>query len=181
MDAFEQIISRLLWQEGIWTTVGYKVNLPKEKKKVLGKPTMPRPEIDILGYQASENLLLWVECKSYLDSRGVIYQSLSGEDKRGAMRFKVFTQPKYRKIVTEELISQVVKSNLTRPNPAIQYCLVTGKIATDVDRYKLHYLFSENDWILFDEFWVKQGLERLSEIGYEDDIATIVTKIYARN
>ncbi len=181
MDAFEQIISRLLWQEGIWTTVGYKVNLPKEKKKVLGKPTMPRPEIDILGYQASENLLLWVECKSYLDSRGVIYQSLSGEDKRGAMRFKVFTQPKYRKIVTEELIGQVIKSKLARPNPALQYCLVTGKIATEDDRVKLHHLFSENDWILFDEFWVKQGLERLSEIGYEDDIATIVTKIYARN
>jgi len=51
-------VSRLLWQEGFWTTIGFKVNLPKEKKALLGKPTMPRPEIDILGYQAKENLLL---------------------------------------------------------------------------------------------------------------------------
>jgi len=58
---------------------------------------------------------------------------------------------------------------------------VTGKIATDDDREKLHHHFARNEWILYDEQWVKEGLERLSKIGYEDDINTIVSKIYARN
>ena len=36
MNAFEEIIAGLFWEEGYWTHVGYKVNLPKEKKAELG-------------------------------------------------------------------------------------------------------------------------------------------------
>lgn len=32
MNAFEEIVAGLFWEEGYWTHVGYKVNLPKEKK-----------------------------------------------------------------------------------------------------------------------------------------------------
>jgi hypothetical protein len=86
MDAFEEIVAGLLWEEGYWTTIGYKVNLPKPVKVELGKPSLPRPEIDILAYQADDNELIWVECKSYLDSRGVIIDHLTGADKKAAVR-----------------------------------------------------------------------------------------------
>ena len=180
MNAFEEIVAGLLWQEGYWTHIGYKVNLSKTQKVDLGKPSLPRPEIDILAYRANDNSLLWVECKSYLDSRGVTIDALTGKDERNAQRFKVFTQPDYRRIVTAELIKQVVSAGLARPNPSVEYCLVTGRIATDLDREKLHEHFAEHGWILYDENWLKRGLEKLSANGYEDDIAIIVAKLFAR-
>lgn len=71
MDAFESIVAGLLWEEGYWTSIDFKVTLSKNAKAELGKFSLPRPEIDILAYQAMDNSLLWVECKSYMDSRGV--------------------------------------------------------------------------------------------------------------
>jgi hypothetical protein len=180
MNAFEEIVAGLLWQEGYWTNIGYKVYLSKTQKIDLGKPSLPRPEIDILAYRANDNSLLWVECKSYLDSRGVTINSLTGKDERNAERFKVFTQQSYRRIVTAELVKQVVSTGLARPNPSIRYCLVTGRIATKVDREKLHEHFVNNGWILYDESWLKCGLEKLSVSGYEDDVAIIVAKLFAR-
>lgn len=180
MNAFEEIVAGLLQQEGYWTHIGYKVLLTKTQKASLGKPSIPRPEIDILAYRARDNSLLWVECKSYLDSRGVKIDAFTGKDELGAQRFKVFTQPVFRKVVTEELIKQVIADGLVCPNPSINYCLVTGRIATNFDREKLHEYFSEQRWILYDENWLKCRLEKLSECGYEDDIAIIVAKLFAR-
>lgn len=180
MNAFEEIIAGLFWEEGYWTHVGYKVNLPKEKKAELGKPSLPRPELDILAYQASENQLIWVECKSYLDSRGVKIEALTGEDERSAQRYKVFTWPKYREIVTAALINQVVETKITAPKPKVDYCLVTGKIATSLDRERLHEYFNHHGWLLYDEHWIKNGLERMSKSGYSDDVAVIVAKLFAR-
>ena len=180
MDAFESIIASLLWEEGYWTTIGYKVNLSKEQKVELGKHSMPRPEIDIVAYRASDNQLLWVECKSYLDSTGVKIKHLNGEDKKGAQRYKVFTWPAYRQLVTSELLKQLEKETRIRPNPTINYCLVTGKIATDKDREALHQFFDENEWLLYDEYWVKERLEKLAAKGYENDVAVIVAKLFSR-
>ena len=33
MNAFEQIVAKLLNQEGYWTQIDYKVNLTKERKR----------------------------------------------------------------------------------------------------------------------------------------------------
>jgi hypothetical protein len=180
MNAFEEIVAGLLRQDGCWTIVGYKVNLSKKGKVELGKPSLPRPEIDILSYKAGENLLLWVECKSYLDSRGVSITAFTGEDERGAQRYKVFNLPEYRRIVTEELIKQVVTSQMVLPNPIVKYCLVAGRIATETDRIKLHQYFEKQSWLLYDDSWIKQQLIKASTGSYEDDIATIVAKLFAR-
>jgi hypothetical protein len=58
MNAFEEIVAGLLRQEGYWAYVGYKVNLTKREEADLGKSSLPRPEIDVLAYQAKDN----VEC-----------------------------------------------------------------------------------------------------------------------
>lgn len=71
MGAFEQVVSEMLWRDGFWVQTSVKVDLKKEDKKRVGKPTMPRPELDIVAYKGSDNSLYVVECKSYLNSRGV--------------------------------------------------------------------------------------------------------------
>lgn len=178
MNAFEQIIAGLLQQEGYWTITDYKVNLPKEEKAALGKPSMPRPEIDILAYNAVENTVLWVECKSFLDSTGVKLSYLSDPESVNAPRYKVFTWKDYREKVTEELVSQLLSRGQVRPNPTLKYGLAAGRIATNFDRNGLHEHFNKNEWLLFDEVWIKEKLSLLAKIGYEDDIAIIVAKLF---
>lgn len=72
MDAFEQLVSEILWMEGYWVRASLKVELTKEEKKAIGRPSSPRWELDIVAYSGRDNLLRVVECKSYLDSRGCL-------------------------------------------------------------------------------------------------------------
>src|ERR1700719_1729521 len=70
MDAFEQVVSEILWMDGYWVRTSVKVDLTKEEKVSIGRPSSPRWELDIVGYRGRDNTLRVVECKSYLDSRG---------------------------------------------------------------------------------------------------------------
>ena len=180
MDAFEEIVASMLRKQGFWAQSGYKVEISKADKVALGKPSLPQPEIDIIAYSPKDNLLKWVECKSYLDSRGVTYSGLSGKDKRTATRYRAFTDSNYRKIVSKVLVKQLVTEGLTLPRPKVRYCLVAGRIATESDREKLHQHFKTNGWILYDERWLASRLDELSEIGYEDDVAVIVATLARR-
>jgi hypothetical protein len=71
MDAFEQLVSEILWMEGYWVRTSVKVELTKDEKRKIGRPSSPRWELDIVAYSGRDNLLKIIECKSYLDSRGV--------------------------------------------------------------------------------------------------------------
>ena len=55
--------------EGLWVRTSVKVEITKEEKRLIGRPSSPRWEIDIVAYSGRDNLLYAVECKSYLDSR----------------------------------------------------------------------------------------------------------------
>jgi len=79
LDAFEHLISRLLLREGYWVETAVKVELTKEDKRRLENPSMPRQELDIVPYDAKRNVLLVVECKSYLDSGGVHVEAFNGK------------------------------------------------------------------------------------------------------
>ena len=71
MDHFESIIKTLLEAEGYWVRQSFKVNLTKEEKRQIGKPSIPRPEIDLLALHFARNEVLAFEAKSFLDSPGV--------------------------------------------------------------------------------------------------------------
>ena len=180
MNAFEQIVAGLLRAEGYWTINGYRVNITKQEKKDIGKHSMPRPEIDILAYKGGQDQLLWVECKSYLDSPGVKYSSFSDPSDVGYSRYKVFNDEKYREIVGKALIGQVLDTKLTKPTPNLSYCLIAGKVYSENDRNKLSQLFQEKGWIFLDDIWLKEKLKSASLSQYEDDIAMIVAKIIQR-
>lgn len=71
MDAFESLVSMLLRHQGYWTTPSFKVELTKDEKVQIGRPSSPRWELDLIAYEASKNEVGAIECKSLLDSRGV--------------------------------------------------------------------------------------------------------------
>jgi hypothetical protein len=178
MDAFEQIIEGLFRQQGYWTQTGYKINLTPDEKRAIGKHSMPRPEIDILAYKPLKNELLWIECKSYLDSYGVRYTDFL-PDGKNANRYKIFNDHNYRQIAAQRLLQQVVEQGRTLPNPSLRFCLVAGK-SYSINQDKIAQHFIEQGWEFYDADWIKAQLSSLAKLGYENDIAIMVAKLFAK-
>lgn len=177
MDAFEQLVSEILWMEGYWVRTSVKVELTKEEKRLIGKPSSPRWELDIVAYSGRDNRLLVVECKSYLDSRGVALRSLDGRDEKGATRYKLFTDDNLRRVVFDRLRTQFAESGACLPDAKIDLCLACGRIASDSDRTGLHAHFDAKGWQLWDEPWLKERLQRMAERGYENQVSAVVAKL----
>jgi hypothetical protein len=179
-DAFEQLVSEILWLEGYWVRTSVKVNLTKEEKRKIGKPSSPRWELNIVAYGGRDNLLRVIECKSYLDSRGVVLSAFDGRDGKGTERYKLFVNEQLRSVVFERLRLQFAESGACAPNAEIKLCLACGRIATDADRIGLHKYFTENGWELWDEPWLRERLKRMSDQGYENQVSAVVAKLLLR-
>lgn len=57
MDAFEQVVSEILWMEGHWVRTSVKVKLTARDKSQIGLPSCPRWETDIVAYKPADDLL----------------------------------------------------------------------------------------------------------------------------
>lgn len=180
MDAFEQLVSEILWMEGYWVRTSVKVELTKEEKKTIGRPSAPRWELDIVAYSGRDNLLRVVECKSYLDSRGVALRAFDGNDERFAERFKLFGDEQLRKVVFARLCQQFAASGACQLGPEVKLCLACGRIASDADREGLHKYFAAKGWELWDEKWLRARLEEMSKRGYENQVSAVVAKLLLR-
>lgn len=180
MDAFEQLVSEILWMQGYWVRTSVKVELTKTEKRQIDRPSSPRWELDIVAYSGRDNLLRVIECKSYLDSRGVALRAFDGSDTKSAERFKLFANDKLREVVFNRLRLQFAESGACQPNAEIKLCLACGRIATDVDRAGLHAHFEQKGWELWDEPWLRARLKDMSDRGYENQVSAVVVKLLLR-
>lgn len=177
MNAFEDLIALLLRRDGYWTTTSFKVALTKEEKRAIGTHSVPRWEIDVLAYKGATNELLVVECKSFLDSPGVLFRNGSFDP---VDRYKLFERQKTREVVLDALARQLVASNACAPNPRVKLALATGHIATRGDRAGLLAHFAAREWALFDDAWVQAKLSHTVNADYENEVAIVVAKILAQ-
>jgi hypothetical protein len=177
MDAFESLISMLLSHDGYWTTPSFKVELTKEEKRLIGRPSSPRWELDVVAYKGSTNEVLAVECKSFLDSTGVIFRKGMFEPKR---RYKLFTNDALRSVVLDRLVKQLYETGACARSPRVKLCLAVGKIAGKSDRDGLLKHFASNEWLLFDAYWIRERLLKASQHSYENEIAFVVSKLLLR-
>jgi hypothetical protein len=177
MDAFESLIATLLRRSGYWIHPSFKVDLTKEEKRVIGRPSTPRWELDLVAYRARGNQLLVVECKSYLDSYGVFFKSFDGSDQKSALRFKLFNDAALRDVVFSRLVAQLEATGSCNPSPTVQLCLVAGRIASERDRMQLRQYFASKDWLLWDDEWLRAELLKASAAGYENDSHIVVAKL----
>jgi|ERR1043166_7718100 len=65
-----------------------KVELTKEEKRAIGRPSSRRWEIDVVAYSGKLNLLLAVKCKSFLNSRRVALRGFDGSSEKEARRYQ---------------------------------------------------------------------------------------------
>ena len=175
MDAFESVIATILVREGFWVRPSYKVSLTKSEKRAIRRPSCPRWEIDVVAYRPFDNLLWIVECKSFLNSRGV---SFSGLDPKtgGTNRYKLFNKANTRKVVFGRFIKQLSESKSICDDPTTKLCLAAGKMVKS-DTERLRELFERNEWLLLDPEWIRERLHFLANDGYKNAVASVTAKL----
>lgn len=178
MEAFEQVVAMLLHRQGYWVQTSYKVGLTKEDKKAIALPSSPRWEIDVVAYRPADNVVLAVECKSFLNSPGVSFLSFSGQNSRGATRYKLFTNPRLRQVVLARLATQLCDKKLALRRPRIQLCLAAAHIRNG-HRDKIHSHCLQQGWQLFDSAWFAEQLADVHDWEYENDVAIVAAKLAA--
>lgn len=177
MEAFEQLVSEILWMHGWWVRTSVKVELTKKDKEKIRRPSSPRWELDVVAYSGRYNALRIVECKSYLYSRGVALRAFDGSDKKFASRFKLFNDKRLRRVVFSRLRKQFADSGACRANPTIKLCLACGRISSNDDRIALHKFFARRGWELWDESRLREQLKKMSQRGYENQVSAVVAKL----
>jgi hypothetical protein len=181
VDAFEQVVSEILWMEGYWVRTSVKVDLTKEEKRLIGRHSSPRWELDIVAYSGRDNLLRVIECKSYIDSVGVRASAFDGSSPEHAKRYKLFNEPVLRRVVFNRLCLQMAESGACRPAAEIRLSLACGKIKNKTDRIAIRSHFVNQGWELWDEEWLQKRLRLMSEHGYENQVSAVVAKLILRN
>ena len=168
-------------RDGYWVKSNFKVELTKEEKRQIGRPSSPRWELDLVAYKGEGNQVLVVECKSYLDSPGVMFKGFDGSNETHAQRYKLFNETVLRETVLGRLERQLVEAGACAPSPNVRLCLAAGNIATLEDRRKLEEHFNDKGWDLYDDEWLRKRLAGLADAGYEDSVASIVSKLLLKD
>jgi len=175
MDAFEEIVGRFLESKGYWVKYDVKVNITKQDKREIGLPSMPRPEIDVVGFNVKKREVILIEAKSYLDSLGVKLSSFIEKSNR----YRLLTDSIFQRIVTERLMQHYLDIGLIAKSTKPKYGLVAGHIYSN-DETKLKDYFDQRDWILYTPSDLKEYLEALSVKSYENDRMTMTVKLLMR-
>ncbi len=179
MDHFESIISTLLEAEGYWVRRSFKVNVTKDEKRQIGKPSIPRPEIDLLALNFAKNEVLVLEAKSFFDSPGVRLDKLAEEHEVPEGRYKLFTSERYRNVVLSRLQSDLINCGMANSKTKFILGLVAGKIYQGRSE-SIRKFMSDNNWFFWSPEDIKQKVTALAERGYENDPAIITAKILIR-
>lgn len=180
MDSFESIVRLLLEEENYWVRQSEKVRLTKAEKRATGKPSIPRPEVDLVALDFRRNQILILEVKSYLDSPGVRYESLC-VDREGLTegRYKLFTNSNYRQIVLHRMREDFISQGLADDATAFVLGLAAGNVyqnrSVEIKRY-----FHEKGWFFWGPDDIKARLVKLAEKPYENDPVVIATKMLLR-
>ncbi len=179
MDHFESIVCTLLEAEGYWVRRSFKVNLTKEEKRSTGKPSIPRPEIDILAMKVTTGEVLAIEVKSYFDSPGVKLKHLDAEYDPCKGRYKLFTSTKYRDIVFSRLRQDLLDNGMVDDECRIKLGLAAGKIYGKNSEPMSEYMKSR-DWFFWSPEYIKEKVTKLASQGYTNDASIITAKILMR-
>jgi len=177
MDAFEHLASELFFRKGYWVQNSLKINLTKDEKVKIGRPSSPRWEIDLVAYRGGKNELLALECKSYLDSYGVALAEFQPD--HPSTRYKLFKEDLTREVVLSRMKSDLVRDGFVPSDCKVHFGLVAGKIRPS-DAKALPEYFSKRGWHLFGPDWIKREVAQLADSGYSNDVSAVVAKLLLR-
>ncbi len=179
MDAFEQIIGQLLEEEKYWVRHSVKIELTPAEKKLIGKPSTPRPEIDIAALDIQTNTIFLLEVKSFLDSPGVYYEHVTAEQTQQEGRYKLLTSENYRVVLWDRLKSDWQHSGHINSETKISFGLIAGKVHKSRESELVKY-FADKGWLFWGPTIIKEKMKKLATKGYENNAVTIAAKLLTR-
>lgn len=179
MDSFEGLVRLVAEDLGYWTRQSHKVNLSKEEKRDVGKPSIPRPEIDLLLFDATKKEVIALEVKSFLDSPGVPPGALVEKYEVPKGNYKLFTSDNYRRIVFQRLSMDLVGQGLIESETEVRLGLAAGKIKRNEER-EVRELCESNGWFFLGPTQIKNAVRSWSGKGYENSPYLITAKIALR-
>ena len=180
MDSFENVIRLLLEEENYWVRQSEKIRLTEAEKRATGKPSIPRPEIDLVALDFEQNQVLALEVKSYLDSSGVRYEMLCTEHEgltKG--RYKLFTSPNYRSIVFNRLRQDFMADGLANEETKFVLGLAAGNVYKNRSD-EIRVYFQEQGWFFWGPEDIKTRLAKLAKKRYENNPVVITAKLLLR-
>lgn len=176
MDYFESIVKTLLERDGYWVRQSFKANLCKQEKRDVGKPSLPRPEIDLPAYKPAAKEVLALEAKSFLDSPGVNIAKLLPEYEEPQGRYKMFTCAKYRGTILSRLGADLSAAGPIGSDSTIRMGLVAGNVYQGKGE-QLRSLMVSRGWFLWSPEDIAGRVVSLASEGYENDPAIITAKL----
>jgi hypothetical protein len=179
MDAFEQLIGQLLTEEKYWVQQSVKINLTKEERRLVGKPKMPRAEIDIVALDMAANTIWLLEAKSFLDSSGVVSAHVIIEQELQSGRYKLLTSKKYRDVLYGRLREDWLRSGHINAETKISCGLIAGNVYQNKEAHLSSY-FAEKEWFFWGPTIIKEKIRALASKGYENNAVTIASKFLIR-
>lgn len=179
MDYFEWIVSKLLEDRGYWTRIGVRVELTKAQKRSIGKPSMPRPEIDVVAYIPKRNELILFEVKSFLDSPGVNLKGLRGTRDGRRSRFKLLVDARYQRLVRAGVVQQFRDLGLLRSDPRVRMGLAAGNVPVR-ERDAVRDYCHDRGWEYLSPDEIAEWVEGLSGRAYENSPIVLASKLIMR-
>ena len=181
MDFFEALVKTLLEEDGFWVRQSFKVNLTKGEKRRIGKPSIPRPELDLLALKPKTNELFAIEVKSHLDSPGVRLADLEQRFKVPEGRYKLLTSSTYRRTVFARLTKELGKFGMLANGSDLRPKLgmVVGKVYRGQEVEMSKYL-AEKDVFFWGPSELKCRLTKLATKGYENEPSVLAAKVLLR-
>ena len=93
-----------------------------------------------------------------------------------AERYRLFTNRKFREVVTEALREDYLKRGLINGKTKINYALAAGHIHSGNEPSIAKY-FSDNGWKLFSPSEIKETVKQLSKKVWQDDLIAMTAKL----
>jgi hypothetical protein len=157
----------------------FKVNVTKEEKRQIGKPSIPRPEIDLLALHFSRNEVIAFEAKSFLDYPGVRLEELQEEHQVPEGRYKLFTSQRYRSVVFSRLLKDLIERGMANSDTKVSLGLAAGKVCQG-QSVPISEFMEKKKWRFWSPEDIKRKITELADRPYENDPAIIIAKILMR-
>jgi hypothetical protein len=179
MDYFEATVARILEEQGYWIRENVRIALTKDVKKALAVPSMPRCEIDIVGFRADRRELVLFEVKSYLDSDGVQPNDLR-QTSRKKNRYKLLTLRDLQREVTSALLAEYRRLGLIADDVTVRFGLAAGHVQERFDK-EVRAIAKENNWVFLGPAEISSAIWRFAELGYENSPFVLTAKLLKRH
>ncbi|GFN21951.1 hypothetical protein TAMC210_02670 [Thermanaeromonas sp. C210] len=105
---------------------------------------------------------------------------MTGENRDIGKRYRLFTDARFREIVTRKMKEDYLAQGLINATTRINYALAAGHVYSN-DEARIQDYFQKNGWIFISPSQIKERIRKLAAKGWEDNLITITAKLLLKD